>query len=256
MWFYYTTWKGKLFEEMASKILINLSGDLPIASAAAGRNLNVSAPDPSFSLSAKAPKRTAETKEESSKRRKRAPLQTQVEALSTDALRAGIADSLDEVRTLPIKWAHRASYRNRQEMYASFSLFLMKQTGAALNSAFLATQFTAYQAFESLAEQPEPTGCLAWEGHTNWFSNDPHALTLLWKQAGVTPAAGTKEFGTLIAAWKRRRDYICDLLQSSTDWLKAAPSAPSELAAAALSAIRAADSKWPLFGEEWTYPAC
>jgi hypothetical protein len=104
--YYYMEGKKKLFEEMASKTRINLSGDLPIASAAAGRNLNVSAPDPSFPLSAKAPKRTAETKEEPSKRRKRAPLQTQVEALSTDALRAGIADSLDEVRTLPINWAH------------------------------------------------------------------------------------------------------------------------------------------------------
>jgi hypothetical protein len=31
-------------------------------------------------------------------------------------------------------------------MYASFSLFFMKQTGAALNSAFLATQLTACQA--------------------------------------------------------------------------------------------------------------
>jgi hypothetical protein len=35
---------------------------------------------------------------------------------------------------------------------AADSLFLMKQTGAALNSTFLATQFTAYQA--ALAEQP------------------------------------------------------------------------------------------------------
>jgi hypothetical protein len=61
-------------------------------------------------------------------------------------------------------------------MYASFSLFLMKQTGAALNSAFLATQFTAYQA--ALAEQPEPTGWLAGKGHKIWFKKDPHSLTV------------------------------------------------------------------------------
>ena len=59
-----------------------------------------------------------------------------------------------------------------------------------------------------------------------------------------------------IAAWNtgKHRAYICDLLQSSTDRLKAASSAPSELAAAALSAISAADSKWPLFGKEVDIP--
>ena len=100
------TQKKKTFEEMESKLRNNLSGGLPIATAAAGRDVSA------FPLSAKGPKRAAgKTENEGpSKKGKRAPLQTQVEELelSIDAIRAGIADSLDEVRTLPINWAHRA----------------------------------------------------------------------------------------------------------------------------------------------------
>jgi hypothetical protein len=105
-------------------------------------------------------------------------------------------------------------------------------------------------------ERPSFAHCLSTSSRAGCGCSNRSRHGCGWKQAGIAPAAGTKEFTALIAAWKRRRAYTCELLQSSTDWLKAAPSAPSELAAAALSAIRAADLKWPsgLFGEEVDIP--
>jgi hypothetical protein len=70
------------------------------------------------------------------KKKRRAPLAAQVEELTPDAIEAGIAASFD-VRTMPTDWAQNSLVQIQQEMYLSFSLFLMKHTGAAVNSAFV-----------------------------------------------------------------------------------------------------------------------
>jgi hypothetical protein len=175
-------------------------------------------------------------------------LVAQVEALTPDAIRAGMAASLSDVRTLPIDWAQGSIVQARQETYLSFSLFLMKHPGAAVNSAFIEQQYTAFR-----KAQREQTVCTEETVSKNWFSNHPLWLPVLWKHAGVPPATNTQEFRSCAAAWKRHRSHVYELLQGSTDWLKAVSNDPSKVAAAAQSAetaIGAADSNWPLFGTE------
>jgi hypothetical protein len=81
------------------------------------------------------PKRISDKKEMPElylKKRKRAPLVAQVEALTPETIRAGVAVSLSDVRTLPIDWgqhwAQSPIVQARQETYLSFSLFLMMHT--------------------------------------------------------------------------------------------------------------------------------
>jgi hypothetical protein len=105
---------------------------------------SVSTPDPC--RQSRDPKLISDKKELPAsylKKRKRAPLVAKDEALTPDAIRAGIAASLSDVKTLPIYWAKGASVQAKQETFLSFSLFLMKHTGAAVNSAFIDQQYTA-----------------------------------------------------------------------------------------------------------------
>jgi hypothetical protein len=154
------------------------------------------------------------------KKRKRTPLVAQVEALtpvpSPDTIRAGIAASLSDVRTLPIDLAQSPIVQARQETYLSFSLFLMKHTCAVVNSAFIEQQYTAFR-----EGQREQTVCSEETVGKNWFSNHPLWLPVLWKHAGVAPATNTQEFRSCAVAWKRHRSHVYELLQGSTDWRKA-----------------------------------
>jgi hypothetical protein len=180
--------KKLMFQEMASSIRLSLSDGL--ASASAPAIGVVSTPDPCRQFWD--PKRISDKKEMPEsylKKRKRAPLVAQVEALTPDTIRAGIAASLSDVRILPIDWAQSSLVQARQKTYLSFGLFLMKHTGAAVNSPFIEQQYTAFR--EAQREQT------VWSVETvskNWFSNHPVWLPVLWKHAGVAPATNTQEF--------------------------------------------------------------
>jgi hypothetical protein len=142
--------------------------------------------------------------------------------------------------------------RIRQDTYLSFNLFLMKQTGAAVSSAFsaLSKHKDTWPFNWRKMRKLVAAGRLFRVFNVNWFSNHPLWLPVLWQHAGAAPATNTQEFGSCAAAWKEHRSHAFELLQGTTDWLKAVSSDPSKLAAAALSAIGAADSNRPLFCTE------
>jgi hypothetical protein len=93
-------------------------------------------------------------------------LVAQVAALTPNTIRAGIAASFSNVRTLPIDWAQSPIVQAQQETYLSFSLFLMKHAGAAVNSAFFEQQYTA---FREAHWQREQTVCSEETVSKNWF---------------------------------------------------------------------------------------
>jgi hypothetical protein len=113
----YMQGKKSMFQGMASSIRLSLSDD-GLASASTPAVEVVSTPDPCRPF--RDPKRISDKKElpvSYLKKRKRAPLAVQVEALTPDAIRAGIAASLRNVRTLPIVLAQSCSARAKQDPY-------------------------------------------------------------------------------------------------------------------------------------------
>jgi hypothetical protein len=164
-----------MFQHMASSVRLSLSDGLASASAPAVEVY--SRPFSSISGS------ETDIRQEGnagvvSQKEGESPLVVQVEALTPEAIRAGIAAPLSDVRTLPIDWAQNSLVQVRTETYLSFSLFLMKHTGAVVNSAFIAQQY--HMAFQ--VAQSEQTGCSEETVSTNWISNHPLWLPVLWKQ--------------------------------------------------------------------------
>jgi hypothetical protein len=155
-------------------------------------------------------------------------LVAQVELLTPDTIRAGIAVSLSYVRTLPIDWAQSPIVQARQETYLSFIFdeAYWRTVPSLNNNIWPFERRSVSILFAQLCSEETVS--------KNWFSNHPGSPSCGNMQ--VLHPRPTLKSSDLALQSAHHQSHVYELLQGSTDWLKAVSNDPSKLAAAALSA--------------------